>query len=77
VTWNYRIVQTETDDGLMWGVYEVYYDEDDRPISRTEDPIAFTSDESAEDVRHALSLALTNARTQALLSDNEIGGMNK
>ena len=35
MTWNYRIVQIDSD----FGIYEVYYDDEGNPMARTEDPV--------------------------------------
>lgn len=74
--WNYRIVKTETKDGPDWGIYEVYYDENDKPIMRTVDPIAFTSDEGPEGVIDAINLALGTMKVHGVLDDSEIGDGN-
>ena len=38
--WNYRIVEESTPDGDTWrAIHEVFYDEHDRPISVTVNPV--------------------------------------
>ena len=69
MTWNYRIVRTQTPDGPQYGVFEVYYDDDGRPSMRTVDPITFTGD-TEEEVREDLARA---ARPLTVLDDSEIG----
>jgi hypothetical protein len=39
MTWNYRVVRVDYEDESQYGIYEVYYDENEKPISRTENPI--------------------------------------
>lgn len=70
MTWNYRVVKTETKDGPMWGIYEVYYD-DDKPTMRTVDPITFTSDEGPEGIVDALNHALKTLEDRGVLDDSE------
>lgn len=72
-TWNYRVVQTQTKDGPMWGIYEVYYDEDERPVFRTADPISITSDEGVEGVIWALQHALADVE-RGVLTDEDFNG---
>lgn len=37
--WNYRVVKTPTDTCESYGIHEVYYDADDRPVYYTENPV--------------------------------------
>jgi len=74
MTWNYRIVQTETPYGPMWGLYEVYYDDDGKPTGRTMEPTDFTSDVGPAEIVDALSLALDTALLDGPLGDWEIAG---
>jgi hypothetical protein len=39
MTWNYRVVRLDYEDDSEYGIYEVYYDDDGKPISRTENPV--------------------------------------
>lgn len=73
MTWNYRIVRTETKDGPMWDLHEVYYDDAGRPIARTADPTDFGSDEGPEGVIASLEMALSDAKNRPVLLDSEIG----
>lgn len=45
MSWNHRVLRHE--DGTL-AVYEVYYDDDGRPVSRTETPVAADGDDLAE-----------------------------
>lgn len=72
-TWNYRIVKVDTADGPMWGLYEVYY-EDERPVARTENPIEFIGEGGPEEIMDALTHALDTAVLHGALNDSEIGG---
>lgn len=40
MTWNYRIVALKTDEGMQYGMHEVYYDDNGVPIFYTENPVA-------------------------------------
>ena len=42
MTWNYRVVRLDYEDEYEYGVYEVYYDNDGNPASRTENPVGCT-----------------------------------
>jgi hypothetical protein len=64
MTWNYRIVLTEGAHGQSFGLYEVYYDADGRPETRTTDPTSFGGydvDEGASEVQKDLAMALADA----------------
>ena len=52
MTWNYRVVKTD----LGFTVFEVFYDEEGRPISRTENPTLDFYCESAEAVLEELEV---------------------
>lgn len=73
MTWNYRIVRSETKDGPMWALHEVYYDDDGHAIARTADPTDFGSDEGPEGVIVSLEMALSDAKGRPVLPDSEIG----
>jgi hypothetical protein len=52
--WNYRTI--ETHDG--WGLYEVYYDDNNNPISRTVKPVTdfyFNIEDLRKDIEHMYS----------------------
>lgn len=42
--WNYRLVEVKTPHGVEVGVYEVYYDSNMNPTSRTENPCTLSGD---------------------------------
>lgn len=73
-TWNYRLVKVGPDESGDWevGIYEVYYDDDGHPHSRTLEPAEFVGAD-ADEVRKALKRAI-KATSQAVLDDTEIGG---
>jgi hypothetical protein len=72
-TWNYRIVRTETKDGPMWALHEVYYDDAGRPVAMTADPTDFASDDGPDGVVVALEMALSDAKNRPVLMESEIG----
>lgn len=39
MTWNYRIVALEHEEGTQYGIHEVYYDDSGLPIFYTENPV--------------------------------------
>ena len=65
--WNYRVVKTAGG----YGVFEVYYDDDGKPISRTEDPILDFLLEEPEGIREELK-TITAACDAPTLLDSEI-----
>lgn len=76
MSWDYRFVQVEVQDWTCLtttevGLYEVYYDEAGKPISRTVEPATIVGD-TLEDAASAL-LAATDALRKPLLLDEEIG----
>lgn len=71
-TWNYRLVDTGTDDQPEVALYEVYYDEDGAPVARTLHPTTVVGDDDDE-ARVALAHA-ARALAADTLKDSEIGG---
>lgn len=71
--WNYRIVRYA--DGNL-GLHEVYYDEHDKPVSRTEDAPGFTcgEEEGEAAIVASLEMALRDARNRPVLDDALIKG---
>lgn len=67
MTWNYRVVRTPQ----HFGVYEVYYDEEGRPIARSEHPVAPTS-EDLDGLRERLGMVV-DALDESTLTPEEIG----
>lgn len=50
--WNYRLVKVRLNGFFKIGIYEVYYDQNDKPFSRTTNPIsidAFLEDKSQQE----------------------------
>ena len=78
-TWNYRIVKTRGEGPLgLWeayGLYEVYYDAEGYPESRTGALASFAcdSDEGHEGILKSLELALKDAGTKPVLDEDDIG----
>jgi len=44
MTWNYRIVAVQHDWGIEYGIHEVYYDENEKPIFYTSNPVPCVGD---------------------------------
>lgn len=58
MSWNYRVIRHTVDGETGYGVHEVYYNEDGKPIACTEEPAkpyGETPDELAKDVLHFAS----------------------
>ena len=72
MSWNYRIVKYR--DGSGYGLHEVYYDKDGKPINRTENPATFTSHdfEGPGGIENSLIMARTDARKRPVLDEAEI-----
>lgn len=48
--WDYRVMQF-SDGGLLWrAIHEVYYDDDDKPISYTDEPAVVMWDANDDNV---------------------------
>lgn len=75
MTWNHRVVKVaegpEGKEEITYGIYEVYYDDEDKPISRTVDPATFVEDTEKELIS-SLSWAVM-ATQKPVLTDEEIG----
>jgi hypothetical protein len=78
MTWNYRIVKTETPDGYSYGIYEVYYDESRKPIARTETPVDLGDYETVDDLRFEIHMIFEDAHdiSKSILTDDDFGGTN-
>lgn len=67
MSWNYRVMCRTYESGKEYGIHEVYYDEDGKVASWTENPVSITtfveecSDtvENLTDVHVKMGLALT------------------
>lgn len=60
--WNHRVVQTtDRDGGPIFGLYEIFYDDDGRPGARTENPLDLGGFERVDDLRKELKLMLAGA----------------
>jgi hypothetical protein len=68
MTWNYRVIRSA--EGAF-GLYEVYYNQDDVPIARSSTPITFVCDEEEgkEGILESLKLALESAERLEVLDD--------
>lgn len=76
MTWNYRLVRLdegeEADSGnYEVGVYEVFYDSDDKPVARTVEPASFVGMDRDE-VLQALNHAFHDILKYPVLDDSEI-----
>lgn len=67
--WNYRVI----DHGNHKALHEVYYDDDGNPTGWTESPATFVCDpdEDAIEIAKALSMALINALTKPVLTEEQ------
>ena len=69
--WNYRIVKVN-EPFTEYNLYEVYYDDEGRPVARTERPATFggdTEQEALDSIKHAFE----DAFFRSTLDDEEIG----
>ena len=62
--WNYRVINT----GDGFELHEVYYDENDKPMSRTADYILYG--ETVDEIRNALLMMLRDIE-KPVLDDKE------
>ncbi len=75
MNWNYRIIKYEDQEG--YGLHEIYY-EDDRAVSRTENPIiACGNDEGPDGIIKSLKMALNDVENKPYLKDSEIGSVDE
>ena len=58
MTWRYQIVRYRDGDG--YGLHEVHYGADGKPVGMTERAVGFVGD-SPDDVRQSLTRALVDA----------------
>lgn len=67
--WNYRVVRRSYEDGVLYGIYEAYYDDDDdgKVTSITENPIPFVA-ESLDELEELLVGILQVARDTYITS---------
>jgi hypothetical protein len=68
MSWNYRIVKYA--DGTGYGLHEVHYDHDNKPIRMTKEPAGFAGD-SPEEVRAALLAAKVDATKRTVFDEPE------
>jgi hypothetical protein len=66
--WNYRVIKRH--DG-SFGVYEVYYDDFDHPIMRTEDPVTLYG-ETESDIREDLSKIVQSFDKPVLIDSEQV-----
>ncbi len=69
--WNYRVLRT--DEG--YSVFEVFYDENEKPVGTTEKPILDFYCETPEDILHELEI-IKDAFSSGVLDMKEIGTKN-
>lgn len=66
MTWNYRVIVFEKEDFI--GLYEVYYDEHGKIMSRTEKPmIAVNLEEGVEGLVKTLEMMLKDTKEREVL----------
>lgn len=74
MTWDYRVVRTGSRDTPLFGIYEVYY-QDEKPVSRScePDPV-FTDDPDAplDEMRRTLT-SMLRALDLPVLDDTVFG----
>jgi len=71
LVWNYRIVHVPNEwKEVEYGIYEVFYSEDNKPFARTQDPVDFASD-TPENLIKSLQRALEDAQKYPVLEDSE------
>lgn len=70
--WNYRIIKTVNHGEESYGIYEVYYDDQNRPTSCTENSLTPICD-SVDDLIVELDI-MKEARKLAVLSMNDFDG---
>ena len=61
MTWNHRLVHQRRDGTDFFGIHEVFYDEDGRPVNVTVDPMDVGWFESKEEIAlelHMMAKAL-------------------
>ena len=71
MTWNYRIVAIDYDEEVEYGIYEVYYDDDGKPVSRTLNPVPCVG--SAEEELHNSFEYMKEAFGKPILTDKDFG----
>lgn len=67
--WDYRVVAVDRDGHMTYGIYEVHYDEDGSPATRTEaasEPYGTSLDELRRDYDH-----MAEAFLQPLLTERD------
>jgi len=80
MTWNYRIVKVKDpewshNNGIKYGICEVYYNENGKPYARTEDSMIDWYD-SEEEMLHDLELMLKDAK-KGILEDKDLKGLSE
>lgn len=66
MTWNYRIIKYH--NGTGYGLHEVHYAADGKPIRMTAEPAGFVGD-SPEEVRSALLVARGDANRRTVFDE--------
>ncbi len=69
MSWNYRIVHYAARKG--YGLHEVHYDADGKPVSMTETPVSFTcwEDEGPGGIQQSLMMACMDALKMPVLEE--------
>ena len=72
---NYRVVRVDYDDESEYGIYEVYYDDDGKPVNRTENPIGCVGSDM-RDLAYSFKY-MSNAFTKPVLTEEDFREMDK
>jgi hypothetical protein len=72
MTWNYRIVALEHEEGTQYGIHEVYYDDKGVPIFYTSDPVPCVG-ESLSDIYKGMDHMLV-ALSKPVLTEKDFTG---
>lgn len=77
MSWNYRVIKRNYDGVEKFGIYEVYYNENDEPTSCTKNPVPIESfnlkelEEDIDKIREALSEPVLNYKKFEDLENEE------
>ena len=71
MTWNYRVFAIDYGEEVEYGIYEVYYDNKDNPIARTENPIGCVGSDM-RDLAYSFKY-MSLAFTKPVLTDEVFG----
>jgi hypothetical protein len=75
MSWDYRVIRTEGEAGARYAIYEVYYDDEDRPEARTGHP-SYPAGETLEELQEDLH-SYQAALSQPVLDDALFGSSSQ